>query len=278
MSYRDILVQIDDRPASMARAEAAAVLAARLKCRLTGVFLKSNFINNYMAAEALAYMSPGAIDSVLKEQAAAVQKASAASREAFERAAGSAGVDSDWLTVDGDSNEALIARARRFDLTVFPTAATASLGLHRISAGALGLASGGPLLVVPDRGVGATCGERVLIAWKGSRESARALRDAWPLISGAKTVHILVVSPQGEGGPDGLLQRHLEHHGCKADLIVDPSHDASAGDILRKQAKALNADLIVMGLYGRPRLQEIVLGGVSHDLLDDPPCALLVSH
>lgn len=47
---------------------------------------------------------------------------------------------------------------------------------------------------------------------------------------------------------------------------------------LRKQIKALDADLLVMGLYGRPRLEEIVLGGVSHDLLRDLPCAVLASH
>lgn len=278
MSCQDILVQIDERPTSASRAAAAAALAARLDCRLAGVFLRSNFIHNYAAAEMLAYMPPDAIDALLKEQAAAVEKASDAARMIFERAADDAGVASDWLTVDGDSDAGLVACARRFDLTVFPTQAVASLGQHQIPAGALALASGGPVLVVPDEGAGPHLGERVLVAWKGSRESARALRDAWPVIRRAETVHVLVVSPEGEGGPDGLLQRHLEHHGCKADLIVDRSDDASAGEILRKQAKALDADLVVMGLYGRPRLQELVLGGVSRDLLNDPPCALLVSH
>lgn len=278
MSYRDILVQIDERPESAARAAAAAALAGRLDCRLAGVFLRSSFVRNYGAAEMVAYMPPDAIDALLKEQAAAVDKASDAARLIFERAAGDAGVASDWLTVDGDSDAGLVACARRFDLTVFPTKAVASLGQHQIPAGVLGLASGGPLLIVPDQGAGPRCGERVLVAWKGSREGARALRDAWPLIRRAETVHVLVVSPEGEGGPDGLLQRHLEHHDCKADVIVDRSDDASAGEVIRKQAKALNADLIVMGLYGRPRLQELVLGGVSRDLLNDPPCTLLVSH
>ena len=37
--------------------------------------------------------------------------------------------------------------------------------------------------------------------------------------------------------------------------------DASAGAIIRNQAGALGADLVVMGLYGRSRLQEMVLGG-----------------
>ncbi|NBU29721.1 MAG: universal stress protein, partial [Caulobacteraceae bacterium] len=73
-------------------------------------------------------------------------------------------------------------------------------------------------------------------------------------------------------------QRLFERHGRKANLILDRSKDGSVADILRNQVKALGADLVVMGLYGRPRLQELVLGGLSRDLLSDPPTAILVSH
>ena len=52
----------------------------------------------------------------------------------------------------------------------------------------------------------------------------------------------------------------------------------SAAEVLRHQVKALEADLVVMGLYGRPRVSEWVLGGVSRAFLDDPPAPLLVSH
>jgi nucleotide-binding universal stress UspA family protein len=33
-----------------------------------------------------------------------------------------------------------------------------------------------------------------------------------------------------------------------------------------------------MGLFGRPRVQELILGGVSRDLLGAPPIPLLISH
>lgn len=278
MTYRDILVHIDDTPASEARAAAAAELALRSNAHLAGVFLKSAFLRNYMAGEALAYMSPSDIDSILKDHASATVKASERGREMFEVAAAKAGVSSEWMVIDGDFTAPMSACARRFDLTVFPTIACAALGQHTISAADLGLTSGGPVLVVPEHGVARNVGKRVLIAWKGTRESARALRDAWPLVMGAEQVHILVVSPHGEGGPDGLLQRHLERHGREAKLIVDRSHDASAAAILRGHVKALDIDLVVMGLYGRNRVQELVLGGVSHDMVSDPPAALLISH
>ncbi|WP_340647609.1 universal stress protein [Phenylobacterium sp.] len=278
MTYRDILVHIDDTPASETRAAAAAELALRSNAHLGGVFLKSEFLRNYMAGEALAYMSPSDTASILKDHASAILQASERGREIFESAAGRAGASSEWMVIDGDFTAPMSACARRFDLTIFPTIACAALGQHTISAADLGLSSGGPVLVSPEHGLMRNLGKRVLIAWKGTRESARALRDAWPLIMGAEQVHILVVSPHGEGGPDGLLQRHFERHGRDAKLIVDRSSDASAAAVLRAQVKALDIDLVVMGLYGRSRIQERVLGGVSHDLVSDPPSALLISH
>lgn len=278
MTYRDILVQIDESRPSRNRAARAAAFAARFGARLTGVFLKSDFLRSHMIGEALNYMPQETIDLMIKDHAAGVARASEAARVAFESAAAEGGVESDWLTIAGDDEEILAACARRFDLTILPPSITASLGWRRITAADIGLSSGGPIMVLPDQDAAPTLGERVLIAWKGTRESARALHDAWPLIATAKEVHVLVVAPKGEGGPEGMLQRHFERHGCKPNLIVDRSDDASAGAVLRRQVEALGVDLVVMGLYGRPRLQELVLGGVSRDLLSAAPAPLFLSH
>jgi nucleotide-binding universal stress UspA family protein len=277
MGYRDILVQIDETKASRDRAIAAAGLAARMQAQLTGVFLKSEFLRSYMAGEVLAYLPPQTIEQLLREHAAGVAKASETARALFEDAARAAGVKSDWLIIEGEDGEALSATARRFDLTVMPPTVTATLGWRHLSVTDVAFASGGPALVMPGKAT-PTIGEKILVAWKGTHESARALHDAWPLVEKARQVHVLIVDPEGEAGPEGLLQRHFERHGCKANLIVDRSQDAAAGDILRRQVADLGVDLVVMGLYGRSRLQEMVLGGVSRDMLGDPPAALFVSH
>ena len=73
-------------------------------------------------------------------------------------------------------------------------------------------------------------------------------------------------------------RRSLARISSAAKLIVDRSHDASAGEIMGAQVKALDIDAVVMGVYGRNRLQELVLSGVSHDLVSDPPTSLLISH
>ena len=278
MAYRDILVQINEAPTSAARAADAAGLAARCGAQLTGVFLKSEFPPCDFAGEGYTYLTSSDLDRIMTQHAEAVTQRAETARQLFEAAARAAGVASDWQVIDGDTSEDLVACARRFDLTVMPTKAYASLGQHAISAAELALGSGGPVLVLPQATLVAPAMDRVLVAWSGSRESARAVRDAWPLLEQAKEVHLLTVTPHGDGGPDGYLQRHFERHGLKANLIVDRRADLDASAILRGCVSSLQIDLVVMGLYGRPRLQELVLGGVSHDLLAHPPTPLLVSH
>ncbi|RYF93933.1 MAG: hypothetical protein EON95_07130 [Caulobacteraceae bacterium] len=278
MSYRDILVQVDETPQSRPRAAAAAGLARRSGGVVSGVFLRSEFLNDVMATEILAYMSPTDIDALLKDHAKAVDNAAEAARETFEQAAAEAGVTSSWLTIGGDNNHLLIDCARRADLLVVPPVSKVTMARWRYPAGDLAMAVGGPVLVVGQDGCAPDFGSRVLVAWNGSRESARALRDAWPILTGAAQVDVLVVSPHGDGGPDGLLQRHLERHGCKANIILDRSRDEVAAEVLRRQVRELGSDLLVMGLFGRPRIQELVLGGVSQDMLDAPPAPLLISH
>jgi len=278
MTYRDILVQVDETPASAARAEAAAALASHAKARLTGVFLKSAFLKTYEGMAMFTDVPPLNLNDLIQRHDAAVGRAAESARTALEQAAARAGVAVEWAEIDGDDGKALVAHGRRHDLTIFPTAARACLGDHRATAAGLAMAIGGPLLVVPDGGLAPAASERVLLAWNGSREAARALRDAWPLIDRAKQLYVLIVSPDGESGADGLLRKHLERHGRQAEVIVDRSSDGEAGVILRRQVRALDVGLVVMGVYGRSRFEESILGGVSREMTEAPPCGLLISH
>ena len=278
MSFSQILVHVDETPAAALRARTAADLARRFKAHLTGVFLTSEYIRQYMAAESLGALPRDVIDEVLSGHKKAVDEAGETARMTFEAAAGDAGVASDWLTLSGDYHPPLLAAARRADLTIMPRTAKACLSEHEISAAQLAMASGGPVLITPQDDYAPPVGRRVLVAWNGGREAGRALRDAWPILETAEEVHVLVVSPKGEGGPDGMLQRLLERHGVAANLIVDPSQDESAGDVLERQVAELGADMVVMGLYGRPRLQELILGGVSRQMTASLPVPILVSH
>lgn len=278
MSFRDMIVQLDESPQASARAQVASALAARHKAHLTGVFLASDFLRTYFAAEAFATLPPIQIETLLREHAAAVERAAEAARASFEAATGEDGVASEWRIVNGDWDTELVSCARRTDLTVLPSQTSARLGRHRIAAAQVALACGGPVLITRDEAFPPNAGRRVLVAWKNTREAARALHDAWPIIELADEVHVLMVSPNGDEGADSLLQRQFERRGCRANLIVDRRADSVASWVVREHVEALRADILVMGLYGRPRLEELILGGVSREILSDPPTTLFVAH
>ena len=141
----------------------------------------------------------------------------------------------------------------------------------------LALAAGGPAIIAPAKTAKADF-SRVLIAWNGGQEAARALHAAWPIITNADHVDVLIVSPGGLRGSEGALERHFERHGVKPNIILDESEDVVAGKILRRQVEALSPDLVVMGLYGRSRMHELVLGGVSREMLSEPTVSLFVHH
>lgn len=277
MTYRDILVPVDDAPASALRVGLAAQLAGLFKAQLTGVFLTSELPEEIWVGESVALFHAATIEQHRADHRKAVKAMAEQARQQFEQVAAQAGGSSGWLEVRGDAPAEFYGCARRTDLVVFPKSAKVCHVDNRITAAQVALASGGPMLIVPDLPP-PDLPRRVLVAWNGGREAARALRDAWPIIQAAEEVHVLVVSPHGEDGPDGMLQRHLERHGCAANIVVDRSSDASAGEILERRIEALGIDLMVMGLYGRPRLQELILGGVSRRMLQHLPVPVLVSH
>lgn len=279
MSLRDILVQVDDTDQAAPRLRAAADLAGRFKAHLTGAFLANDTPPEFVSPdESFMSFSPQLLDELLKVHTATVETRGEAARLRFETAAADEGVRSEWQVLSGDTRAKLTAAARRADLLVMPRVAVPCLGRDKVEAAQLALACGGPVLITPDGDFAPSVGRKILLAWNGGREASRALRDAWPLIAEAQELHVVVVTPKGEGGPDTGLQRLLEHHGQNANLIVDPSPDGSAGDVLSRQVSAQGADLVVMGLYGRPRFQEFVLGGASRDMLERLPVPLFVSH
>lgn len=278
MAFRQIVVLVDEARASGPRIRVAADLARRQGAHLTGVFLTSEYVRQYMAAESLTALPADVVQRVLMGHDEAVARIASEAQAKFEAACVEAGVEHGWRMVSGDAPRGFLALARRSDLTIVPREAKACLSEHGLSAAQVALASGGPVLITPDDDYAPPVGRRVLVAWNGGREAARALQDAWPILEQAAEVHVLTVSPDGEGGPDELLETLLTRHGVKAQLIIDPSQDESAVEVIERQVAELGVDLLVMGLYGRPRLQELLLGGVSRAMVTTSPIPILASH
>jgi nucleotide-binding universal stress UspA family protein len=127
-------------------------------------------------------------------------------------------------------------------------------------------------LVIPATGRFERCGERVIIAWKPTKEAARAVHDALPLISANAAVTIVEVGDEEasllvrRSGSDALRQ-HLARHGIKAVVETLKGPEYAVGERILERASAHRADLVVMGAYGHSRFRELILGGVTRSML-----------
>lgn len=189
----------------------------------------------------------------------------------------------DWREATRDVNNALVRQARYTDVVILgqvdpdhPPPA----GRHLVED--LLLTAGRPILVIPHAGLFRTLGTNVLIGWNGSREAARALNDAIPLIDQGASVVILEALPVGsKSGPNDTstadVSRHLARHGIDAKTNHTVMTGISASDVLLSYAADVGADLLVVGGYGHSRLRELTLGGVTRGLLQHMTLPVLMS-
>jgi nucleotide-binding universal stress UspA family protein len=145
----------------------------------------------------------------------------------------------------------------------------------------LALESGRPVLVVPYVGRYPQIGRNVVIAWKAGRESARAVFDALPLLLGAENVHILEIkerSGESTSTSDTSIAASLARHGIKPTIRTSIAPDISVGDEILSRLSDLGADLLVMGAYGHSRMRELVFGGVTRHIARHMTVPTLFSH
>ena len=145
------------------------------------------------------------------------------------------------------------------------------------------LGGGRPVLVIPYAGDFAEVGQRVLVAWNGSREAARTLHDAMFLLEGAEAVTVIEADPPAAGaGPPiadaAALAAMLTRRGIKATAETTTAGDIGVENLLLSRAADLSADLLVMGAYGHSRLREFVLGGVSRGIFRHMTVPVLMAH
>src|SRR5690606_25323595 len=181
------------------------------------------------------------------------------------------------IEVDGDEDGPLLALTQEADLVVAPRELHTPYGENRLTAAQIGMACGGPLLVVPPGTDGADPCRKILVAWSHTRESARLLRDAWPFVEQAASVAVITVGDDPPKDKVEALRERFARRGQTVELICRRGSDWDAPDIVLAEAEAFDADLLAAGLYARPRLQQLLLGGMSRELLGRCPVPLLVS-
>ncbi|HEV6963820.1 MULTISPECIES: universal stress protein [Roseateles] len=281
MGIRTILVHLDSRRHTPARVESAAALALQHEAHLIGMASTGWVPIPADSAGALgitAYQE-AAMNQLRDEAQACVQR--------FEEQVRRLGVLSFEGRVDlSYAGDSMPLAARYCDLTVVtqtdpdePREAPWPPMQQEVL-----LQSGRPLLVLPYAG---ECivppAARVLVGWNGSREAARAMHDALPLLERAAHVEVVVFEP-----PESVEQNHgdlpgadiglwLTRHGVNVHVSYVPIKVAT-GEALLSHAADIGAHLIVAGGYGHSRLREAILGGVTRTLMRTSPVPVLLSH
>lgn len=163
-------------------------------------------------------------------------------------------------------------RARYCDLVVLtrPYGDTAAPDAVAVTEAAL-FEGSAPVLIVPDSGLPADFGQKIMIAWNQSEEAMTAVRRAMPLLSAAKEVEITVIDPTPDGpegsDPGAALAQMLDRHGIGVDVAVLARTQTLISDIIDRRAEEIGADLIIMGAYGHSRFRQAILGGATRNML-----------
>jgi nucleotide-binding universal stress UspA family protein len=265
---RSILLHVDAAPRCAERLRVAQALAAR----------------HGAALDLLYAVTPAVLSQPLglAEAAAAtmqvLQEVDDERRHAAERMVREAGAGAAWA-VAGEASplSGLVEQALFADLLVMGQhdAAQPWLAGTPVDFVESVLLSGGrPALVLPFVGRFETVGERVLLAWKPTREAAQALAAALPLLRGARTLH--VVGASDDERP--RLATFLARHGVAATPRHHAPLEGNAGELLLSLASEFDADLLVMGCYGHSRAREWVLGGATRTMLRSMTLPVLMAH
>ncbi|KWK69842.1 universal stress protein UspA [Burkholderia ubonensis] len=279
MSYKSIVVHLDTSDRAHARLEFALRLARRFGAHLTALSAI------YTPEPISFYVMAGSAD-YFREHRERRDEGVAALERLFYAETARAKVSGNWGAADARANIAVPHHARLADLVIVGQSDPndPETYIDDQFPENLVLSAGRPVLFVPYAGDYPSLGERVLVAWDGSREAVRAPHDAMPFIEHAKRTTVVAVGNGNDPdanvripGADAALM--LARYASDVNVLdIECGADASIGDTLLSRAYETGADLLVMGAYGHARWRELVMGGVTRTVLASMTLPVLMSH
>lgn len=279
MTYKSILVHVDHSFACRQRVALAIELTRSQNAHLVGV-----------APTGIVYLPYGAgsesIGHYYEEVTQALREFAQQGVDTFEQQVAEAGVQSTESRIaNEDAGAAMSLHGRYADLVVLGQTNPDAMGVA-VDAGFpqyVLLHVARPVLVVPYAGTFSNIGQKVMVAWNASRESARAVSDALPILKLAAQVQVVVFNPKkgsmdGHGQDPGAdIALYLARHGVKVEVSQETT-SIDIGNALLSRMADYGSDLLVMGGYGHSRFRETLLGGVTKTILEHMTVPVLMSH
>jgi len=281
MTIRVVLGLIDGGPSAEAAARAAVAVADIFGAHLQLLHVRPD-------PESLVPMIGEGMSGVMLDQmvegfrADSVSRAAAA-RQLFERLSAERSPAEDRATVtfreeEGREDEVTARLGRLHDLIVLAHAERQAGTTGAVALESALLHSGRPVLVAPAQTT-SNIGRKIVVAWNGKEQSARALGAAIPFLAKAEVVTVLTAVESYTAGRPGDVVRYLAWHGIRAEAAEVPaSGPGKVGQILLERAGQVGADLLVMGAYGHSRIKEMILGGATREVLARAELPVLMAH
>lgn len=269
---RSILLHVDGDPGFEARLQAALDLVRAFRGHLT-------------CLQAIPYDLgvPGDMyGAMVVEAVNAYQENADRTRAELEARLAREDVAWDWRQLDGWSRAIINRRSALADLVVLgahqpfdakgaPSALVSDVAIH----------SRTPLLLVPEDFRGFDFDRPAIVAWNGAVEAAHALRAAVPMLRQAGAVVLVDVTTPKDSDARALPPldgaEYLARHDIECEIVAIPQA-ASVAETLVDAATARKAAFLVMGAYGHARSLEWAFGGVTRQLLSNPPLPILAAH
>jgi nucleotide-binding universal stress UspA family protein len=281
MSYRTVLVYVDDSKHASERVAGASAVAIRENAHLIGLAVSganSVFDKSITANPCSRFIGPlGDADL----------QAARKSLDRFSELAAELGVQSfEQLLVNDTPVHAMAAHSVSADLLIV----SQSDPTEHLFSGSdfpekVATAADCPTLVLPYIGDTDDFSKNIVVAWDGSRPARRAVTAALPLLAKALKVHVVIFVPASPRAyaifekPSGENIRQLiARHGTNVDVIEKISSHNGIGSDLLALAADKHASLIVMGCYGHAKISELLFGGVSHYVLQAMAVPVLMMH
>jgi nucleotide-binding universal stress UspA family protein len=280
MTYKTILVSLNEIPRLPQLIDAAARLGGAFDAHVTGL---------YVVPAVQFYPSVGyeAMPQYFDGNQVYFKDHARAAEEAFTRTMSANGVRHEFELANGASPDVaddVVARGRCADLILLSSISPDQpAGVEPDFVEQIVISSGRPVIILPVAGEARLNMDRVVLAWDGGREAARAAFDATPLLKMADRVFITRIDPQKERGlknavPGIDLAEMLARHGIKAEVKNISAAGEDAGHALITCASDEGCGLIVMGAYGHSRLREYIFGGTTRHMLQSMDRPVLMSH
>ncbi|ANL65494.1 universal stress protein A [Rhizobium phaseoli] len=279
MSYKTILAILDTRDNSAAVADFAFAIAAESGAHVIGLHAE-----NISAVPLVAPMEipdPVAVQA-LQDMA---HSETTAVEAIFRSKAQAAGTSSEWrsfATSTGYGSAPLIDSARSADLLIASQADPANPSDSHVDLDSFLFETGRPVLMIPYIIRQPKPIKRVLIAWNGSKEVARATFDALPFLKAAEVVEIFSVDP-AETAPHSSMTTGAEiaatlaRHGVKTTLSTARSVDRNTSHVIENRLSDDSIDLLVMGAHTHSWLWQMIFGGTTKSLLQSMTALTLLS-